>query len=340
MHKHAPYGAISRLLALLLLFSVLVSGQAAARTLKVATLAPEGSAWMNLLREGAAQVAERTDGRVRFKFYPGGVMGNDATVLRKMRIGQLQGGAFTVGALSQLYPDIQIYSLPLLFRSYEEVDRVRSDLDTPIQQGLEDKGLVPLGLAEGGFIYLFSREPVASVEDVRRRKVWIPEGDQVSEAIVESADVASVPLSLGDVYTALQTDLVDTVAASPTAAIAFQWHTRVRAMTDFPLIYVVGTVALDRKVFRRLSDDDQRVVRQSMGEALRKLDRSNRAEDAQARMALRESGVEFVRPSKAALQSWRDIAARATERLRDSGAFRPETLRIIEATLADFRNGR
>ena len=139
-----------------------------AETFKIATLAPEGSAWMNEIRAGAKQLEAATDGRLRLKFYPAGVMGNEATVLRKIKVGQLQGGAFTAKGLVDVYNDVQIYGIPFMFRSYDEVSYVRERVDDLIRRGLEARGLVLVGFAGGGFAYLLSKEPVRSRDVVRR----------------------------------------------------------------------------------------------------------------------------------------------------------------------------
>jgi len=89
-------------------FFIFLTGLASAATLKIATISPEGSMWMEKMRKGADQVEKETEKRVAMKFYPGGVMGNDNAVLRKIRIGQLQGGAFVAGSLSQFFPANQI----------------------------------------------------------------------------------------------------------------------------------------------------------------------------------------------------------------------------------------
>ena len=135
---------------------------------------------MRLLRDAGKQVTEETEGRVKFKFYPGGVMGDDLAVLRKMRVGQLHGAVVTAGALIPYYTDIQLYNVPMLFDSLEEVDFVRQRLDTPIIEGLEEAGYVSFGLAEVGFAYAMSKEPVTSVDHVKAQKVWVPEGDEGS----------------------------------------------------------------------------------------------------------------------------------------------------------------
>src|SRR5690606_35882432 len=133
---------------------------ASAQTIKIATIAPEGSAWMTDMRAGAKEIAERTEGRVDFKFYGGGVQGNDKQVLRKMRIGQLHGGAFTSNALADLQKDSQLYALPMLFNNLEEVRYVRSHMDAKLQQLVEQAGYVNFGFAGSGFASIMSNTPI------------------------------------------------------------------------------------------------------------------------------------------------------------------------------------
>ena len=240
----------------------------AVTTLKIATIAPDGTTWMREMRAGADEVDKQTQGRVKFKFFPGGIMGDDGSVLRKIRIGQLQGGAFAGGSLSAIYPDAQLYSLPMLFRSYAEVDYARERMDSTLRKGLEDAGFVPIGFTEGGFAYLFSKQTINSQNDLKKTKIWVPEGDLVSTTAFQSAGVAPVPLPFADVYTGLQTGLLDTVATLPTAAIAFQWHTKLKTFVDVPLIYVIGVLAINRTSFEQISPEDQAVVRKVMAEAI------------------------------------------------------------------------
>ena len=323
----------------LVLLALLVSAPAVqARTLKIATLAPAGTSWMKEMREGAKEVSERTDGRVKFKFYPGGVMGNDRSMLRKMRVGQLHGAALTTSGLAEVYRDSWIYTLPLLFRNYQEVDYVRERVDPLIGKGLEQHGSVTLGIGEGGFAYMMCDEPLYTVDDLKGKKVWIPEGDVIAEVVFEIAGVTPVPLPLADVYTGLQTGLVNTLGSPPMATIAFQWHTKVTHLTDVPLSYVVGLLVLDDKAFRRLKPEDQAVVREVMGRTMKRLDEINRADNENARRALAGQGVEFVRPLGEELTRWRAIADQATERLGEQGAYTAEMYQIINKHLTTFRS--
>ncbi|ALP53061.1 C4-dicarboxylate ABC transporter [Candidatus Tenderia electrophaga] len=311
---------------------------AQAKTFKIATVVPDGTRWMEELKQAADEIKQRTDGRVKFRFYPGGVMGNDKSVLRKIKIGQLHGGAITGGGLQNIYPDSQVYSLPLLFRSHAEVDYVRGHLDPFIIDQLYQNGYVSFGLSEGGFAYLMSEYPLDTVDKLRTLKVWSPEGDPISRAAFEAIGISPVSLPLTDVLTGLQTGLIDTVAASPIGAIALQWHTKVDYLNRTPLMYLYGTLIVDRKDFEKLSTADQRIVRAVMSAAFAKLDKINRADNEQAFQALKQQGIKFVSIGHASESEWTDAVKQATDELIRAGVVSEAITQRISEHLNDFRS--
>ena len=320
-----------------LLLTLLCIASAEAQDIKIATIAPDGTAWMQEMRRGAGEIAQRTAGRVNFKFYPGGAMGNDKSVLRKIRAGQLQGGALTGGGLAEVYPDNQIYNLPLIFRSYAEMDYVRGKMDGLIGAGLEKHGYISFGLAEGGFAYLMSSHPIRSVENLRNEKVWIPEGDVVSRALLEALGVSPIPLPLIDVLTGLQTGLISTVGASPTGAIALQWHTKIKYISDTPLMYFYGAMIIDHKAYAKMSPADQVAVQEILREVFDKLNRQIRRDNEQARAALRQQGVEFLPLPPPELEKLRKAAQQAIVKLGENGTYTPEMYKILQAHLDEYR---
>ncbi len=322
----------------LLAAACLAPAAQAATTFKIATLAPDGTTWMKEMRAGAEEVERLTEGRVKFKYYPGGVMGNDASVLRKMRIGQLHGAAITGNSLSEIYPDAQLYSLPLLFRSYAEVDYVRGKMDSTLRKGLEDAGLVPIGFTEGGFAYLFSQRQVASQDDLKKCKIWLPENDLINTTAFQTAGVAPVPLPFADVYTGLQTGLLDTVVTLPTAAIAFQWHTKLKTFTDHPLSYLIGVLAINKKVFEQLTPEDQATVRTVMAKAFERLNKLNRQDNENAREALRKQGLEFNTLSPVERQKWQAFADESIVKLKGAGVYTPALLEQLRGHLMHYRS--
>lgn len=325
-------------------FSALLLAAAAAPAqqvqLKVATLAPEGSSWMVEARRAADEVSRRTEGRVGIRYYTGGTMGSDQAVLRKMRIGQLQGGAILVGSLTDLVPSIEIYNLPLLFHDYSEVDAVRSAFDQRLLGMLEEKGLVAFGFVETGFVYLMSTRPVSSFADLAGRKIWMPEGDAISRAIADAAKLSPVPLAIADVLTGLQTGLVDTVAAPPVGAVALQWFTKASYTTDLPVTYVYGTLLFTREAMERMSPADREVVREVLTETVSGLDRRARQDTEQARQALIRQGVTFVEPNEEMRRRWASVAAEATQALIGEQRYDRALVGEVQGVLKRHRSGR
>lgn len=290
-----------------------------AKTLKIATLTPEGSAWMQKMRKAASEIKKQTDGRVKLKFYPGGVMGDDDAVLKKIRIKQLHGGAMTGGALARFYSDSQVYSLPLKFDSLEQVRKVRTDIDAVIEQGYEDGGFVTFGLAGGGFAYIMSKEPVAHPEDLKGRKTWAPNTDAATVASFDAFSISPIPLPIGDVLAGLQTGLIDTVATSPVGAITLQWHTQIKHVTQVPLIYLYAVLAIEKKAFDKLKAEDQQVVRQAIGKAFAELDIENERDNQKALDALAAQGINIITPDVSQLSAWKSLGEKAAQAMIQNG---------------------
>ena len=307
-----------------------------ALTLKIATLAPDGTTWMKKMRLAATEIDKKTDGRVKFKFYPGGVMGNDKSVMKKIRLGQLQGGALTGGSLASIYPDMQIYSLPMVFENYAEIDYVRPIIDPLLKKGMTEKGFTILGISEGGFAYLMSDNTVKNVEDLKKQKLWIPEDDVLNEALFRKMGVHPITLPLADVYTGLQTGLIDTIGATPTGALAFQWHTRIRSITDVPLLYLVGVLVVDNKRFSKILPADQTIVKNIVAQTFSAMDDVNRKDNDGARQALLKMGIEFARPDDKEVANWNTFADEVIEETGKRAAS-PELYKQLKELIATQR---
>jgi len=278
-----------------------------AKTIKIATLSPEGTYWMKQMRAGAKEIREKTQGRVKFKYYPGGVMGNDENVLRKIRIGQLHGGAVTLGVISQSTPDVTLYGLPYLFSSLDDAAEIRKTTDPMLSKEIEDNGFVNFGFAQGGFTYLMSKKPIRSLDDLRQRKSWIPEKSDVGLSVYRYVGVTPISLPLSDVLTGLQTGLIDTITTSPIGALALQWHTHIEYVTDQPLNYLVAMMIIDKKVFYKLSETDQKIIRDVMEKVYKKIDEQNKVDNVAARKALINQGVKFIELSEKDKAEWRKL---------------------------------
>jgi TRAP-type C4-dicarboxylate transport system substrate-binding protein len=324
----------------LAIIALAFSANVGAARLKIATLAPAGTTWMKEMKAGAEQIKQRTEGRVKLKFYPGGVMGNDKSVHRKIKIGQLQGGAFTPGGLAQVNPSIQALGLPMMFDTYAEVDYVRAKMDPIMRQQMEDSGFVILGISDGGFVRILSKKPMQDLESIRASKVWIPEGDEVGQVVFRALGITPVALPISDIFTGLQTGLIETVAVNPTGAIAFQWHTSASYMTEIPISYLIGVLAVQKKAFDKLSAEDQAVVREEVGKVFKRLDELNRKDDLAAMEALKKHGITFVSPNPGEAERWRSIADGAIDEMAESGTISAEIVSQAREYLQSFRSSQ
>jgi TRAP-type C4-dicarboxylate transport system substrate-binding protein len=317
--------------------AVLATGTVMAADLKIASVAPDGSHWIAEMRAGADEIKMRTAGRVTMKFYPGGVMGNDAQVLRKVRVGQLQGGAFSSGGLVERYSGMNLYGIPLLFRSQEEVDVVRAKIDPLMAAGLDKAGFVTFGFTEGGFANPLSNEPIHSVDEMRRKKVWVPEGDQISFLAMETMGLSPVALPVTDVLTGLQTGLIEITFASPVTALVLQWHTKVKYITALPVSYSMGVFAIEKNSFNALLPADQQIVREVMARHLGQLDRESREDNRKATEVMAKGGIQSVAVNASDVEGWRRTVEGLYPKLRQRPDIDVPLLDQLLAVLADYR---
>ena len=162
--------------------------------IKIATLAPEGSSWIRTFHAIDAEVRAKTDKQVGFKFYPGGVLGDEKDMLRKMHIGQIHGAALTSAGLSAIFNEMDVFQIPFLFESHQEVDHVTDEMNAFFKKGLAENGYILLGWSEGGFVHLMSTTPVVTLDDLRKVKVWTWEDAPMTKAIFDQANVSAIPL--------------------------------------------------------------------------------------------------------------------------------------------------
>ena len=318
---------------------LLGSGLADAAVLKIATVAPEGSEWMQAMRDGAAVIKERTEGRVQIKYYGGGVMGHDTKGLGKIRINALQGGAFTPSALQQIYPEISLFSLPLTFESVDEANYVRSKLDARLKAGLEEKGFISFGFSATGFALIMSNDPVRSLDDMRGKRVWVPEGDRISYASMEALSLSPVTLPLTDVLTGLQTGLIDIVAMSPIGALVLQWHTKVNYVTDMPLVYTFGFMAIDKRAYKKISPADQAIIDEVMTGIYSKFNTKNLIDNDEAMQALIKSGIESVSVNAVEIEGIRDLLQQSNRELAVKGEYSVDLYDEMMRYVEEYRNG-
>ena len=326
---------------ILILLLVIPSAESAEEglTIKMATLAPEGSSWIKTFNIINAEVIEKTKGAVRFKIYPGGVLGDEKDMMRKMQIGQIHGAALTTGGLSALFKEIDVVHIPFFFQNYGEVDFVLKKMGPFFKKGLEDNGYILLGWAEAGFINLMSTTPISSVGDIKKAKVWIWHESPLAKAIFDEAGVAAIPLAATDVLVGLQTGLVEVVYAPPAGAIALQWFTKVKYITDIPLAYIGGGLVVRKDIFKKLPESSQNIILESFQRHLDQLRTVTRQENQEAIKVMEKNGVKIVTPQKEQIVEFKRLSDTAMGHFTNQ-TFSKKFLADVTAQLEQYRKGK
>ena len=262
--------------------------------IKFATLAPEGSTWMNVMHDLDDELRAETENRVGFKFYPGGVQGDEKDVLRKMRIGQIHAGGFTGFGLGAVETDFRAIEVPFMFQSLDEVDYVRGELDQYLVDMFDKKGYVLLGWADVGFVYMFSNAPIQSPAELQAAKMWTWSGDKLAAIFFDAFDVSPIPLALPDVLTSIQMGVIDAVYAPPLACIALQWFTRVKYMSDIPITYGFGAMLASKKSLAKLSKQDMATLKRVARKHSALLIEQTRAQNVEAIDEIKGEGIEVL----------------------------------------------
>lgn len=319
---------------------MLIGGTASAQqyTIKFASIAPEGSTWLNVMREYDAAIRKESGGRLGFKIYAGAVQGEDKDVIRKIRLGQLHSAGLTGFGLGEIASKLRILDSPFLFENYEEIDQVYASLDKELTQALQDNGFMLLGWAEVGLVHVFTNSPVRTTADMNGVKMWMWEGDQVAEATFKAFGIHPSPLAITEVLTSLQTGLINGVYASPLGLIALQWQTRVKYMMGVPLADASGAVVISKKFLDALPPDLQEILLRNGRKYMQMLTKKSRDENAQAIETLKKNGVQLVSVSSPATLKEYQEAGKKARRSLVGKIYDQAFLDNVEKAVMDFRS--
>jgi TRAP-type C4-dicarboxylate transport system substrate-binding protein len=262
--------------------------------IKFATLAPEGTPWMQIMHDMSREVEQKSNGAVSFRFYPGGVAGDERDVIHNMRLEQLHGGAFTGFGMGLMLPESRVLELPLLFRDAPEADHVVAAMMPHFEQAFEQEGYVLLSLNEAGPVFIFSKPALRTMRDVARAKLWQWQSDTFVQAMFKAFDVSPVPLALPDVLPSLQSGLIDACYGTPLGVLAMQWFTRVKYRVLPAITRAVGALVVTRHLWQKLSSDQQALVQETVKAYAEEATASVRQYEQKALSLLAASGIEDI----------------------------------------------
>lgn len=335
---------ITFLLGLLILVSGLFifstpAHAAAPSIIKFATLAPDGSTWVNVLKDIDKELQKKSDGKLRLKIYAGGVSGDEKDVVRKMRINQIHCAGFTGVGLGEILPEVRIFDLPFFFKNYEEVDFARNMFSDKFAKKFDKKGYVFLGWTEVGFIHFFSNVKINTLDELRGVSMWMWEGDPLVMELFNTIKLSPIPLAITDVITSLQTGLIDSIYVSPLAIIALQWFTKVKFMMDLPMADATGAILLSNKQYNKLSPEFQKLLRTTFKKHTSKLLTIVRKDNKDSVQVLKESGIETVSLEKSSIAELESAAGKVSESLVGK-LYSGGLLNEFKTAIGNYRSGK
>jgi TRAP-type transport system periplasmic protein len=308
---------ILAMLPAVLAMALSVTAQAAPASLRVGSLIPKNSLYhQQLLEMGEAWRAAQGEG-ARFVVFTDGSQGGEAELARRMRIGQLQGALLSVVGLREIEPSISaLQNLPLLFRSWEEVDYVRDRMRPAMEKRFLDKGFVVLGWGDAGWVRFFSKAPAFGPEDFKGMKFFAWGSEPEQQAIMKSLGYTPVPLETGDILPSIQTGMINVVPSTPYFALASQVYNTAPNMLEINWAPIVGAMVVTKKAWDEMAPAAQTALRAAGEKAGVEMRNKARKEVDEAVDAMKKRGLVVNRPSPAQLREWSDLADKLYPRIR------------------------
>jgi TRAP-type C4-dicarboxylate transport system substrate-binding protein len=307
------------------------------KTLKIATLAPDGTSWANGIKAFGAKVASGLDGQLKIKLVAGGIAGDEEEMIAKIRQGRLSGAALTSLGLGKEAGAVHVLELPLLVRNYDELDYLREQLDSELRKAFEDRGLVVLAWADLGPVHLFSTRPLRTHKDMTKAKAWVLPGDKMVPAFLEELGPTGVPLPIGDVNAALQKGTINVAYGSALTTLALGWHAHLKYMTEKPFTYGVAATVLSKREFDALTPDQQMFLLVEGKVYQRGIIKSIRDDDAKARESLIRSGMQVMRLSPELENDFVAVSKSFLPQIEPT-IFSPRLRKKAEALLLEYRS--
>jgi TRAP-type C4-dicarboxylate transport system substrate-binding protein len=302
---------LNRIIPVVALASVLFAASASHAAdpvvVKMATLVPAGSSWNRSLLEMGQKWQQVSGGKVVLKLYAGGVAGDDADVVRKIRLGTLNAGLLATTGLADIERSVLALQIPMLYADYDEVDWVLDKMTPGLDAQFDAKGFVVLAWVDGGWAHFFTKTPARTPEELKTAKLFTWAGDDKYTELWKGAGFNAIPLPATEISTALQTGLVNALCTTPQVAAVMQWYNNAKNMTDVNWALLLGAIVIDKSAWQKIPADVRPAILSVTRETGRELSKQTRAEEIESIKAMKTRGLNVVKPSPAELESWHKL---------------------------------
>jgi TRAP-type C4-dicarboxylate transport system substrate-binding protein len=284
--------------------------------IKVGTLAPAGTPWYEAIQELGAKWKKASGGQITLTIFGGGVQGEEADMVRKMRGGQLQMGCFTTVGLETITKEMSALWIPLLFQNYEELDYVRSKIDARLEKALEDKGFVVLNWGDAGWIKYFAKKPIPTLQALQAQKMFTWAGDSQSEEMYKDAGFQVVPLPTTEILMKLQTGMIEAFPSPATLALANQWFGLAKNMMDIKFAPIVGATIITKAAWDVIDPSLRPTLLKLALETGAKFSPKIRGLETDAIKAMIKEGLQIQTLTPQAEKDWQQTAEKFYPKIR------------------------
>ena len=286
--------------------------------IKLSTVAPEGTEYYNLLFEMGQRWQQETNGQIQLRIYPNGVVGGERDTIRKMRVGQIQASAMSSIGLAELTDQIQAFTLPMGFKNYDEIDRVKNVMFGDISEGLSQSGFKLLFLVDIGWVYWFSTEEISVPQDLMDAKIYTTGGDYVTVELFKKFGFNAIPVSETDILTSLQTGMINSMQTVPILSLSSGWSALMPNMLDLKWGAFVGAVIVDERVWKKIKPEHQKIMMDIAQDIGKKYQKSGREMEKKAIDVMQQYGMKIKKPSEEEIAIWNDFKDEITPDVIDT----------------------
>ncbi len=306
--------------------------------IKMGTLAPRGSSFHQILQAMGEKWRQAPSGGVLLTVYTDGVMGGEADMVRKMRVGQIHAGMLTVVGLSEIDDSVTaLQNMPMAFRSLDEVDYVKEKLRPVLEKKLIDKGFVVLFWGDAGWVRFFSKQPVVLPADLKKMRIFAWAGDNRQVDIMKAAGYQPVPLETADIPTSLQTGLITAVPCAPFYALSSQIYTSAPHMLELNWAPLVGGAIVSRKVWDTIPESSKNALLKAAIDAGSQIKTKSRAESDQSVESMKKRGLTVHPVTPQTESEWRKLADGLYPKVR-GGIVPAEMFDQVQSLLEQYRS--
>jgi TRAP-type C4-dicarboxylate transport system substrate-binding protein len=314
-----------------------ITPAAAETELRIATLAPEGSDWMKEFDKAAAETKEKTSGRVILKYFAGGQQGDERDYVRKIKLGQLDGAGVTSIGLSMIDESIRVLEVPMMFKDVNEVDYVADKMWGYFQKKFESKGFKLNDRGEVGWIYVYSKDKIETVDQLKKAKIWQWGDDKIVASLYKNLGLTGVPLGVPEVDSSLTSGRLTAAYGSPYSTVALQWFSKIKFMTSMPMSFAIGASVVSLEATKKISAEDQKTVLEVAKSSAKKLRKVIRKANDEAKNTMTKRGIVVVNTPAETVTAFEKASADVAKEMVSKGVFSQTELDMVIKYRDEYR---